>query len=168
MRIAVKYCGNCNPEMDTTGIVPTLQEKFSVKGIEFVYDLSSSRNAIPLLLCGCSKGCLDKYVLYGKLMEWVIVRGRSVELHLPHGTTGLSDAFPILLGEEIKSWMQTRHCGVTAGLQDAGITGFRISSSGNPYMRYSTSFEKPLNIRPENNSYDTKQDYQTGNTSNKY
>ena len=104
MKIAVKYCGNCNPEIDTTRIVQMLREKFNGKGVEFVQDLGFLP-FVPLLLCGCRKGCLDRDEITGALMQRIVVKGKTVEVHRPPGLLdGPEELFSLLLGE-IMNWM---------------------------------------------------------------
>jgi hypothetical protein len=105
MKIGIKYCGDCNPEIDSTRIVQRLQEKLKGKDVEFVFDLSTSF-CIPLLLCGCPMGCLDREEVTGPLTGWIAVKGKTFEVHAFPENSKRREALLSLMVREIQSWME--------------------------------------------------------------
>jgi len=63
VRIAVKYCGGCNPQVDRTGLVDCAKEGLKWKGleVEFIADIDRTTDLI-LLVNGCVRA-LKKDVL---------------------------------------------------------------------------------------------------------
>ena len=64
MKIGVKYCGNCNPLLDTPGLVKRLKAWLSsgspadAEGVEFVSYSAQEYDAL-LLLNGCGASCAE-------------------------------------------------------------------------------------------------------------
>ena len=105
MKIGIKYCGNCNPEIDSTLIVQRLRKKLKGKDVEFVFNLRSS-SSIPLLLCGCPTGCLDRDEVTGPLTGWIAIKGRSIEVHGLSKASKRRKELLSLIVREIKNGME--------------------------------------------------------------
>lgn len=89
MIIGVKFCGNCNPAVDTPGLLYRLKEK--MKGIEFV-GWDEPRISILLVLNGCETGCATIPEFSGPV---VIVAGSTVQ----QKTVALEELDEVLAGK---------------------------------------------------------------------
>lgn len=63
MRIGIKYCGGCNPFYDRKACVEKLEE--SMPGICFEPVKQGESYDKVLLVCGCQRACLRKYLASG-------------------------------------------------------------------------------------------------------
>lgn len=79
MRIAVKYCGSCNPEVDLSRIGNLIVEQAQGLGWEVVPVARVTGADVLVLLCGCPRACIDteeldqkakRIVVAGKRMGW--------------------------------------------------------------------------------------------------
>ena len=80
MRIAVKYCGGCNPQIDRTGLIGCLKEGLRSKGLEaeFIADIDRTTDLI-LLVNGCVHACLaEEYLGSGLKTLFLSVKGEML------------------------------------------------------------------------------------------
>ena len=81
MRIAVKYCGSCNPEVDLSRIGDLTVEQARGLGWEVVPVARVTRVDILVLLCGCPRTCIDTEELHQKAKNIVVVAGKRLGWH---------------------------------------------------------------------------------------
>lgn len=62
MRTGVKYCGGCNPHYDREKEVALLNQKLAEKKSEIVPLKDEIEYDKILLVCGCPRVCLKKYL----------------------------------------------------------------------------------------------------------
>jgi hypothetical protein len=80
MRIAVKYCGNCNPEIDAPRIIGGWLEN---RGDENITYQPEGRLWADLLviICGCRKACVDRPEIRAMAKEIILIKGRWINGH---------------------------------------------------------------------------------------
>jgi len=78
MRIAVKYCGNCNPEINSPRIID--QWMTTVKDDEVVLQFEGKKPAdLLIIICGCKKACADRPEIRAMGKRIILIRGRWIE-----------------------------------------------------------------------------------------
>jgi hypothetical protein len=78
MRIAVSYCGNCNPEINSPRIID--QWMRTLKGDEVVFQLEGKEPAdLLIIMCGCKKACADRPEIRAMGKRIILIRGRWIE-----------------------------------------------------------------------------------------
>lgn len=61
-RVALRYCGGCNPRYDRSRVVLQLSERFP--SVEFVPYVASQVNLlVVLVVCGCVTACASQHDL---------------------------------------------------------------------------------------------------------
>lgn len=71
MRIAVKYCGGCNPRYDRPGFRTRLEARLAGRA-EFVNASAEGPFDLVLVVCGCTAACADHRTLEGRLGKRVV------------------------------------------------------------------------------------------------
>jgi hypothetical protein len=78
MRIAVKYCGNCNPEINSPRIID--QWMRTVKDDEIVFQPEGKKPAdLLIIMCGCKKACVDRPETRAMGKRIILIRGKWIE-----------------------------------------------------------------------------------------
>ena len=78
MRIALKYCGACNPEVDLARIGRSVTELVQQPGGQLVTAGENSRADVLVLLCGCYRTCIDKEELRRQARRVVVMAGKRL------------------------------------------------------------------------------------------
>jgi len=78
MRIALKYCGSCNPEIDLSRIGSAVLAEAQASGWEVVPLSRLSEADILLLLCGCPRMCINTEELEQKAKRTLVAAGRRL------------------------------------------------------------------------------------------
>ena len=78
MRIALKYCGSCNPEVDLSRIGDAVVEQVRGRGWELVPLDSVAEADVLVLLCGCPRACIDTEELRRQVKRTVLVAGQRL------------------------------------------------------------------------------------------
>lgn len=79
MRVVVKYCGGCNPEIDRVRVVEEVRSWAAVRGVSVKYAAGEEATApgdLLLVVSGCGVDCATRPPGYG---DEVVVAGRSLE-----------------------------------------------------------------------------------------
>ncbi len=79
MRIVVKYCGGCNPEIDRVRVVEEARSWAAARGVPVKYATGEEVPAtgdLLLVVSGCGVDCATRPPGYG---DEVVVAGRSLE-----------------------------------------------------------------------------------------
>jgi hypothetical protein len=79
MRIALKYCGSCNPGVDLSRIGNLVVEQVQGQGWEVVPLAQVAETDVLVLLCGCPRTCIDTEELRQKARQTVLVAGKRLE-----------------------------------------------------------------------------------------
>jgi len=78
MRIALKYCGACNPEVDLSRIGRSLVELINEQGWQMVDPGEVTESDVLVLLCGCPRTCIDKEELRRLTRRVIVVAGKRL------------------------------------------------------------------------------------------
>ena len=76
-KIGVKYCGNCNPQIDSPEIVRKLEKILDSNLLPFFYDDYPQLDLL-IILCGCPKKCVDIPEVSRKAKYCLVVGGETV------------------------------------------------------------------------------------------
>jgi len=78
VKIALKYCGSCNPHVDLPRIAHHLaQVAYKRRDFELV-PLSEIGISIVVILCGCPRACGDKEEVRTKAGQSLVIAGESL------------------------------------------------------------------------------------------
>jgi len=78
MRVALKYCGACNPETDLARIGSRLADLVQEQGWQLVTPGEGADADVLVLLCGCPRTCIDKEELRRQARQVVLVAGERL------------------------------------------------------------------------------------------
>ena len=83
-RIALKYCGSCNPLVDLTRIARHVTELAEQrKDLEMV-PASEEKIDLVVILCGCPRACGNKEEVRARAEQSLVIAGESLEgRHVP-------------------------------------------------------------------------------------
>jgi hypothetical protein len=77
IRIAVKYCGNCNPEIDAPRIIG--QWINTLGNDEITFHPEGKRAAdLLVIICGCRKACVDRPEFRAMGRQIILIKGRRM------------------------------------------------------------------------------------------
>jgi hypothetical protein len=77
-RVALKYCGSCNPSVDLSRITRYLVKKAGERGNFELVPLSEKDIDVVVILCGCPRACGDKEEVRAMAKWTLLVCGESV------------------------------------------------------------------------------------------
>ena len=89
VKVALKYCGSCNPHVDLTRIVRHLNRMAEARGDFQLVPLSEHGIDIVVILCGCPRACGNKPEVRARARQSLLTAGESIngghvpEAHLP-------------------------------------------------------------------------------------
>ncbi len=78
MRIAFKYCGSCNPEVDLAQIGRSLTAQVEQQGWQLITPGAGAEADVVVLLCGCPRTCIDKENSCHQTKQVVLVAGKRL------------------------------------------------------------------------------------------
>jgi hypothetical protein len=75
MRIAVKYCGNCNPEINSPRIIDRWMK--TLEDDEIIFHPEGKTVAdLLIIICGCRKACVDRREIRAMGRQVLVIKGR--------------------------------------------------------------------------------------------
>ena len=77
MRLAIRYCGSCNPHIDLKRIGEKLKEKAKEINAELV-PYQAGNIDLLVILCGCPIACADKPEIHSLAKEYIVVADERV------------------------------------------------------------------------------------------
>jgi len=80
MRVAVKYCGSCNPEIELADIGHEIEEALQETPDISLVSRRSRRIDVMVILCGCPKACADKKRIRKRASHFIVVAAETVDL----------------------------------------------------------------------------------------
>jgi len=97
IKIRLKYCGGCNPEIDRANVVKCLNAIIHQQNIQFEYVGDSKTADLVLLINGCAHACKEEELREtGAHPNYLSVQGQKIELRpVPE------DKIPFVLTEKI-------------------------------------------------------------------
>ena len=80
MKVALKYCGSCNPQIELADSGHKIEE--ALQGAPDISLVSRRSKAIDVMviLCGCPRACGDKKRIRKRANHCIVVAGESVNL----------------------------------------------------------------------------------------
>jgi len=77
-KIALKYCGTCNPYIDVTRIARHLFNVIKEKDELKLVPISEKDISIIVILCGCFRACGNKEDVRNKSDKYLLIAGESL------------------------------------------------------------------------------------------
>jgi sulfite reductase beta subunit-like hemoprotein len=77
-RVALKYCGSCNPRVDLSRIARHLAKVAEEHGDFELIPLSENDIDVVVILCGCPRACGDKDEVRSRAKHNLVVCGEAV------------------------------------------------------------------------------------------
>ena len=78
IKVALKYCGSCNPHVDLPRIAHHLAQVADRRGDLELVSLSEKGIAIVVILCGCPRACGDKDEVKARAGQSLVIAGESL------------------------------------------------------------------------------------------
>lgn len=101
-RVALKYCGSCNPDVDLTRIARHLTKIAGERGDFELVSLSQENIDVVVILCGCLRACGDKEEVRARAKRCLVIAGESL-----NGTTISETHLPAAVEQELARILQT-------------------------------------------------------------
>ena len=79
LKIRVRYCGGCNPEIDRGSLVSCLKGIIQSEGIRAVFGKDGEADWV-LLVNGCPRACLEEELpQHARPLRWISVEGSHLD-----------------------------------------------------------------------------------------
>lgn len=79
-RVALKYCGSCNPQIDTSEIGKSLKEAFRKDDRLNLVASEDGRIDVLVILCGCCRACGDTEEIRRRASRSIVVAGEAIDM----------------------------------------------------------------------------------------
>jgi len=80
MKVAIRYCGSCNPEIALADIGHEIEKALQETPDITVVSRRSRAIDILVILCGCPRACGDKEHVRKRAAHCIVVAGETVDL----------------------------------------------------------------------------------------
>jgi len=77
-RVALKYCGSCNPYVDLIKIAHRLAEMAEQRRDFQLVPISEEAIDVVVILCGCPRACGNKEEVRARAREILVIAGYSI------------------------------------------------------------------------------------------
>jgi len=78
MRIALKYCGNCNPEIDAPRVIGQWMKTLGDDEITFNPEGKKPADLL-VIICGCRKACVYRPEIRAMGKQIILIKGKRME-----------------------------------------------------------------------------------------
>jgi len=78
IKVALKYCGSCNPRVDLSRIARHLAKVAEERGDFQIVPLSENDIDVVVILCGCPRACGNKEEVRARAKRSLFTAGESV------------------------------------------------------------------------------------------
>jgi len=78
VKVALKYCGSCNPHVDLTRIARHLAKMAEERGDFKFVPLSEDDIDVVVILCGCPRACGNKEDVRARAKRSLVIAGESL------------------------------------------------------------------------------------------
>ena len=78
IRVALKFCGSCNPEIDLSDLAGHLRKYLSGREDIELIPVGSAGIDLLIVLCGCLRACADSDEFKRQSRHYIIVAGESM------------------------------------------------------------------------------------------
>jgi len=79
IRIALKFCGSCNPEIDLSSLAGQVRRLFLNRQDVEISPSDAPGLDLLVILCGCRRACADKEEYQSQAKQRLIIAGESLE-----------------------------------------------------------------------------------------
>lgn len=79
VRIALKYCGSCNPLVDLTRVARRLSQMAEQRSDLEMVPASEENIDMVVILCGCHRACGNKEEVRALAKQSMVIAGESLE-----------------------------------------------------------------------------------------
>jgi hypothetical protein len=84
VKVALKYCGSCNPYVELTRIAHHLTEVAEERGYFQLVPLTEDGIDVVVILCGCPRACGNKAEVRARAGKSLLTAGESINgRHVP-------------------------------------------------------------------------------------
>ncbi|MCJ7654958.1 MAG: hypothetical protein MUO97_06610 [Dehalococcoidia bacterium] len=84
VKVALKYCGSCNPHVDLTRIARHLAKVAETRGDFQLVPLPENGIDVVVILCGCPRACGNKPEVRARAAKIILTAGESINVrHVP-------------------------------------------------------------------------------------
>ncbi len=80
LKVALKYCGSCNPQIDLSGVGHLLKETVEKEEALLPVSLEGSKPDVVIVLCGCARACGNTEEIRARAPRSIVVAGKTVDL----------------------------------------------------------------------------------------
>ncbi len=80
-KVALKYCGSCNPRVDLSRIARHLKSVAAESGNFQLVPLSENNIDVVVILCGCPRACGNKEEVKARARLCLVTAGESLNGH---------------------------------------------------------------------------------------
>ena len=78
IKVAIKYCGCCNPQVDLSKIAHHLADMAKSSADFVLIPFSEDKINLVVILCGCPRACGNKEEVKARARQHLMVAGESV------------------------------------------------------------------------------------------
>ena len=78
VKVALKYCGSCNPFVNLPGIARQVAQLAGQRGDFHLVPLSEDGIEVVVILCGCPRACGDKEEFKARAKHSLLIAGESL------------------------------------------------------------------------------------------
>ena len=78
VKVALKYCGSCNPSVNLSRIARQLAQVAEQRGDFRLVPLSEKDINVVVILCGCPRACGDKEEVRARANQSLVIAGESL------------------------------------------------------------------------------------------
>ena len=78
IKVTLKYCGSCNPQMDLGKMSRTITEIIARQSGFVIVPLSTNDIDIVVILCGCPRACGNKKEVRVRAKRYLVISGESL------------------------------------------------------------------------------------------
>ena len=78
IRVALKYCGSCNPYVNLSRIARHLAQLAERRGDFQLVSLSEDDISVVVILCGCPRACGNKEEVRARAKQRLVIAGESL------------------------------------------------------------------------------------------
>lgn len=79
IKIALKFCGSCNPEIDLSSLARQVRKLTAGAGSIEIAQFDSPGLELLVILCGCRRACADKDEYKSQAKSHLIIAGESLD-----------------------------------------------------------------------------------------
>ena len=79
MRIALKFCGSCNPEIDLSSLAGQVRKLTSGREDIHLFPFDTPELDLLVILCGCRRSCANKDDYKSMAKRHLVIAGESLD-----------------------------------------------------------------------------------------